>query len=362
MGQTPNIKKIKRVVQTIVDQILNEETSLVGLTTIRDYDEYTFTHSVNVCIFSVALGRRLGLTRLQLFDLGLAALFHDIGKSRVPLGVLNKSENLTDEDWRVARRAPMARRAGAVPDSRAAGHAVSRDGGLLRAPHEAGPHRVSARGAPARAEHLQQDRRGGRWIRCGDVATRVTTPMSPAAVLAGMRDNPARLRPGHREGLHQPGWRLSRGHAGRARYVRAGHRALGEPEPAGHLPARGAHRQRRPRQRAVSRRTRGPHRANVVEAYSAARSSRPISRSVMESLSATTSSDVLRDRFAALARQGRKALVPYVTAGHPSPVVSGAAALEAAGPMPSKWASRSPIRWPTARSSRPARRWRSSRG
>ena len=48
MGQSPNIKKIKRVVQGIVDQILNEETSLVGLTTLRDYDEYTFTLCVNV--------------------------------------------------------------------------------------------------------------------------------------------------------------------------------------------------------------------------------------------------------------------------------------------------------------------------
>ena len=66
----PNIKKIKRVVQGIVDQILNEETSLIGLTTIRDYDEYTFTHSVNVCIFSVALGKRLGFNKLQLYDLG----------------------------------------------------------------------------------------------------------------------------------------------------------------------------------------------------------------------------------------------------------------------------------------------------
>ncbi|MDQ6635583.1 MAG: hypothetical protein M3Z10_12610, partial [Gemmatimonadota bacterium] len=46
MGKSPNIKKIKRVVQGIVDQILNEETSLIGLTTLRDYDEYTFTHSV----------------------------------------------------------------------------------------------------------------------------------------------------------------------------------------------------------------------------------------------------------------------------------------------------------------------------
>lgn len=100
MGASPNIKKIKRVIQGIVDQILTEETSLVGLTTIRDYDEYTFTHSVNVCIFAVALGKRLGLTKLQLYDLGLAALFHDIGKSRVPQSVLNKADGLNDEEWR----------------------------------------------------------------------------------------------------------------------------------------------------------------------------------------------------------------------------------------------------------------------
>ena len=100
MGKSANIKKIKRVVQSIVDQILNEETSLVGLTTIRDYDEYTFTHSVNVCIISVALGRRLGLTKLQLYDLGLAALFHDFGKSRVPLDILNKATGLSDDEWR----------------------------------------------------------------------------------------------------------------------------------------------------------------------------------------------------------------------------------------------------------------------
>ena len=106
MGQSPNIKKIKRVVQGIVDQILADETSLIGLTTIRDYDDYTFTHSVNVCIFSVALGRRLGLTRLQLYDIGFAALFHDIGKSRVPLEILNKPDLLSDEEWRAIAAHP----------------------------------------------------------------------------------------------------------------------------------------------------------------------------------------------------------------------------------------------------------------
>ena len=100
IGKTPNIRKIKRVVQGIVDQVLNEETSLIGLTTIRDYDEYTFTHSVNVCIFSIALGRRLGMTKIQLYELGLAALMHDIGKSRVPIDLLQKTGELTDEEWK----------------------------------------------------------------------------------------------------------------------------------------------------------------------------------------------------------------------------------------------------------------------
>ncbi len=106
MGASPNIRKIKRVVQGIVDQILSEESSLIGLTTIRDYDDYTFTHCVNVCIFSVALGRRLGLTRMQLYDLGFAGLFHDIGKSRVPIDVIQKPDMLNDEEWRLVAAHP----------------------------------------------------------------------------------------------------------------------------------------------------------------------------------------------------------------------------------------------------------------
>jgi len=106
MGQSPNVKKIKRVVQGIVDQILSDETSLVGLTTIRDYDDYTFTHCVNVAIFSIALGRRLGLTRLQLYDLGFTALFHDIGKSRVPIDIIQKPDALEEEEWRLVMAHP----------------------------------------------------------------------------------------------------------------------------------------------------------------------------------------------------------------------------------------------------------------
>ena len=101
MGRTTNIKKAKRAVQMIVDQVLTNETSIIGLTTLRDYDEYTFTHSVNVCIFSVALGRKMGLTKMQLYDLGLTALLHDIGKARIPIEVMNKPSGLTEDEWKM---------------------------------------------------------------------------------------------------------------------------------------------------------------------------------------------------------------------------------------------------------------------
>jgi HD-GYP domain-containing protein (c-di-GMP phosphodiesterase class II) len=106
LGRATSVKRVKRAVQLIVDQVLNNETSVVGLTTIRDYDEYTFTHSVNVCIFSVALGKKLGLSRLQLYDLGMTALLHDVGKARVPVQILNKTTGLDESEWRVMQAHP----------------------------------------------------------------------------------------------------------------------------------------------------------------------------------------------------------------------------------------------------------------
>ncbi|MBI4409979.1 MAG: hypothetical protein HY561_09745, partial [Gemmatimonadetes bacterium] len=91
LGKAVNVRRVKRAVQSIVDQVLTNETSMVGMTTLRDYDEYTFTHCVNVCIFSVVLGQKLGLSKVQLYELGLGALFHDIGKMRISPEITNKT-------------------------------------------------------------------------------------------------------------------------------------------------------------------------------------------------------------------------------------------------------------------------------
>ena len=99
IGRAVNLRRVKRAVQSIVDQVLNNETSMLGMTTLRDYDEYTFTHSVNVCIFSVVLGQKLGLTKVQLYELGLGALFHDIGKMRIDPSIVNKTSGLSEHEW-----------------------------------------------------------------------------------------------------------------------------------------------------------------------------------------------------------------------------------------------------------------------
>ncbi len=103
----PDLRHAKRLVQPFVDQIMNHEFSVVGLTAIKDHDEYTYAHCVNVSILSVGLGHVLGLSRQALSDLGVAALLHDMGKLTVPGEVLRKPAKLDAEEWKMMRRHPI---------------------------------------------------------------------------------------------------------------------------------------------------------------------------------------------------------------------------------------------------------------
>jgi len=106
LGRAVNVRKVKRAVQGIVDQVLANEPSILTMTTLRDYDEYTFVHSVNVCILSVIIGQRIGLDKSSLYDLGLGALLHDIGKIRLDPEVINKTGELDDDEWKLLREHP----------------------------------------------------------------------------------------------------------------------------------------------------------------------------------------------------------------------------------------------------------------
>jgi HD-GYP domain-containing protein (c-di-GMP phosphodiesterase class II) len=108
LGKRLELRHAKRVVQNMVDLMMDEEFTLLGLTTLKSHDNYTFYHSVNVCVYSVALGKRIGLNRTQLAELGVAALFHDLGKARIPLDVLRKPGAFTPEEWSVMKTHPQA--------------------------------------------------------------------------------------------------------------------------------------------------------------------------------------------------------------------------------------------------------------
>jgi HD-GYP domain-containing protein (c-di-GMP phosphodiesterase class II) len=105
-GGILNFKQAKRAIQNIVDLMMQDEPTLLGLTTLRCHDQYTHNHSVNVSLLSMALANRVGYPKVELADLGLAALFHDMGKSIIPLDVLNKPGEFTEDEWAAMRNHP----------------------------------------------------------------------------------------------------------------------------------------------------------------------------------------------------------------------------------------------------------------
>ncbi|HZJ84333.1 MAG TPA: HD-GYP domain-containing protein [Syntrophomonadaceae bacterium] len=101
-----NIKAVKTLVENILDELLQNYNLLIHLTDIRTYDDYTFAHSVNVCILSIMTGITLGYHDLKLRELGLGALLHDVGKVRIDKEILNKPDDLTRKEYDEIKKHP----------------------------------------------------------------------------------------------------------------------------------------------------------------------------------------------------------------------------------------------------------------
>jgi len=96
----------RRLMQSIFNNITQNESFLYGLTTIKNFDEYTLNHSVNVCVLSISLGKRIGLDRNELIDLGMSAFFHDIGKLEIPKEILLKPGKLDKDERNIIEKHP----------------------------------------------------------------------------------------------------------------------------------------------------------------------------------------------------------------------------------------------------------------
>lgn len=99
-----NIRAVKSMVDQIIDELLADQNVLVNLSDIRSFDDYTFGHSVNVCILSVMTAITMGYHDLKLKELGVGALLHDVGKIRISKDILNKPGDLTREEFGEVKR------------------------------------------------------------------------------------------------------------------------------------------------------------------------------------------------------------------------------------------------------------------
>lgn len=90
---------VKKTVNEIIQMIISNETVMMQITGVRDIDNYTFLHCVDVCIYSVILGKKLGFSKDQLINLGMGAILHDIGKCKISLEILQKPGTLTDSEF-----------------------------------------------------------------------------------------------------------------------------------------------------------------------------------------------------------------------------------------------------------------------
>lgn len=103
LGGVIDTKRAKETVNDCVSSVVRNPDALMWMSKMRDQNEYTAEHCLNVCILAIAFGRHLGMDEQSLQKLGLCGLLHDVGKMRIPDHILNKPDALTEKEWKMMR-------------------------------------------------------------------------------------------------------------------------------------------------------------------------------------------------------------------------------------------------------------------
>jgi putative nucleotidyltransferase with HDIG domain len=107
MGRIPKAGTTKKAAKDIVDVVYADHNAMLCLTMIKAYDDYTFNHSVNVSILTVAIAKALGVEEAMLNEIGTAGLLHDIGKTKTEKAVILKPGRLTDQEFSLIKQHPV---------------------------------------------------------------------------------------------------------------------------------------------------------------------------------------------------------------------------------------------------------------
>jgi putative nucleotidyltransferase with HDIG domain len=104
MGRALNMAAVSEVVGSMADSILRSPDALTSLTRLKHFDEYTFFHSVNTSALALSVGRHLGYGRAPLLQLGTGMLLHDIGKTQIPVELLNKPGRYEADEFEIMKQ------------------------------------------------------------------------------------------------------------------------------------------------------------------------------------------------------------------------------------------------------------------
>ncbi len=107
MGKIPKSEPISNIIDEISETVLSDPNAMIGLTMIKNYDNYLYNHSVNVSIMAISLGRQMKLDQSELHCVGIAALLHDIGKTGVSENIIRKPGGLSSEEWEKIKEHPL---------------------------------------------------------------------------------------------------------------------------------------------------------------------------------------------------------------------------------------------------------------
>jgi HD-GYP domain-containing protein (c-di-GMP phosphodiesterase class II) len=105
-GRSVGFRRAKRFVQDAADLLVSDRGLALSLPSLKNVGGYLENHAVNVCLYSILLGEKLGFDRRRIGDLGLAALMRDLGKATLPQDLLDKPGDLSPEEWKQFRRFP----------------------------------------------------------------------------------------------------------------------------------------------------------------------------------------------------------------------------------------------------------------
>jgi putative nucleotidyltransferase with HDIG domain len=106
LGKIPSGEQSRTVVEDMSRMLKKNQDAMMALTMIKNYDEYTYTHSVNVAVISLSLAETLGLSDEDKVDIGIAGLLHDVGKTQVALDLIRKPSSLTLEEFEEIKQHP----------------------------------------------------------------------------------------------------------------------------------------------------------------------------------------------------------------------------------------------------------------